>query len=675
MRQVAPNGPCSSCNMRGYVSFHTFVALSATSHRIDLENLSLQSIPFELSQAADAHRLSLENNLIVELPNDWLPLVNLVELRLGSNKIESLPIGLSVLSTLLGLHVENNRLTKIPVALASLNRLRRLDAHSNPIEAIDIVFGQFWGQMELSLDIETLINPSASQLSKTGRSRGDILEVLDAWGRSRITRALCLTHRNLQEFPAISEWTTSEYVQLTSMDLSHNMIQVIPSWLECMSNLKNLKLIGNPIRSISRQFATGLPHLVKLDVDWLNVENNPGLPWIESGWESIKKWWIFLEESSSRLELASLDLADSNLHEVGLICGSRLQSLHIKNCRISAVSPYWSLLMNLSTLDMLKSELMDVQAEPFHNMHLLSSFSVSDCSISRISPGFFLSKWHLTCLNLSSNRLTMLPSSVGFATSLTNINLDKNQLCDLPDTWTSLKSLKICTIRKNVLSNDMEDLLMNESELCILDLSHNRLEKFPLNPEYHTRLQSLDVSHNMLTGLKHNNFSHLKKLQKFKANDNMLQEPMLELPIILQVNTELTCIDFSGNPMSSLPENCKKNAANMITLLKTLLSIRKTHEIRADYHWDSDTLSFLLERSDGCILQATLQNLRLSQHPNQILCHDLVILDLSHNCIDHISQELLRLSALKSISLAHNVIQICKLQDVSLSCIHVLQRF
>jgi hypothetical protein len=155
----------------------------------------------------------------------------------------------------------------------------------------------------------------------------------------------------------------------------------------------------------------------------------------------------------------------------------------------------------------------------------------------------------------------------------------------------------------------------------------------------------------------------------------MLQEPMLELPIILQVATELTCIDFSGNPMSSLPENCKKNAANMITLLKTLLSIRKTHEIRADYHWDSDTLSFLLERSDACILQATLQNLRLSQHPNQILCHNLVILDLSHNCIDHISQELLRLSALKSISLAHNVIQICKLQDVSLSCIHVLQRF
>ena len=37
--------------------------------------------------------------------------------------------------------------------------------------------------------------------------------------------------------------------------------------------------------------------------------------------------------------------------------------------------------------------------------------------------------------------------------------------------------------------------------------------------------------------------------------------------------------------------------------------------------------------------------------------------------------EVLRLSALKSISLAHNVIQICKLQDVSLSCIHVLQRF
>ena len=85
--QVAPNGPCSSCNLKGYVGFETFVMLNATSHRIELESMSLDSIPFDLSLAADAYRLSLDNNSIRELPFDWRPLVNLVELRLNNNKI------------------------------------------------------------------------------------------------------------------------------------------------------------------------------------------------------------------------------------------------------------------------------------------------------------------------------------------------------------------------------------------------------------------------------------------------------------------------------------------------------------------------------------------------------------------------------------------------------------
>ncbi len=648
------------------MSFRTFVALNAITHRIDLENMSLKCIPFDLSDASDAHRLSLENNLIFELPDNWMPLVHLVELRLGSNMIESLPNGMSVLSTLLGLHVENNRLTKVPVALANLNRLRRLDASGNAIDEIHMVFGQFWGQLELTMDMETLMNPPANQLVKTGRSRGDILEVLDTWRRSMVTKTLCLTHRAVQVFPEISEWTTSEYVQLTSIDLSHNLIQIIPGWLEFMSNLKSLKVTGNPIRSISRHLARAMPHLVEFDVDWMNVENNPGLPWIENGWESIKKWWLFLEDSSTQLRLVSLDLAKSSLHEVGLVCGSRLQSLQIKNCQISTVSPYWSLLINLSSLKLKKNPMTVVQAEPFQNMHLLSSCSVACCSVSEISAGFFDSKWHLTCLNLSYNKLTMLPVSVGNATALTYINLDKNQLTSLPETWTCLKSLKICYIRGNVLSNDLNDLLKNECDLCCLDLSNNRLQHFPLNPQNHTNLQSLDVSHNMITSLKHDNFSHLVKLQNFKANENMLHEPMLELPMVLEVAVELTCIDFTGNPMSSLPESCKKNAKNMITLLKTLHSIKQNREIKAGNLWENDTLEFLLDRSNSCIIQATLQNLGLTEHPKGIMLHDIVVLDMSHNCIDHISKDLFRLTALKSLILSHNMIQACNLDEVRL---------
>jgi Leucine-rich repeat (LRR) protein len=415
-----------------------------------------------------------------------------------------------------------------------------------------------------------------------------------------------------------------------------------------------------------------LPRLVELDVDWLNVENNPGLPWIENGWESIKKWWLFLEESSTRLRLSSFGLAESSLHEVGLVCGSRLQSLHIKNCQISSVSPYWSLLINLSSLKIEKNQLTEVQAEPFQNMSLLSSCSVSYCSVSHLSAGFFLSKWCLTRLNLSHNKLTVLPSSVGFATALTDINLDKNLLTSLPETWTSLKSLKTCAIRENLLSNEMEDLLKNAPDLCSLDLSHNRLQNFPLNPVYHTNLQSLDVSHNIINSIKHDNFTQLIKLQKFKANDNMLHEPMLELPLILEVAADLACMDFSGNPMSSLPEGCKKNAENMIMLLKTLLSIKQTREINAGSDWEKDALVFLLVRSNACITQATFHNLGLTQHPKDIFLHDVVVLDLSYNCIDHISKELFRLSALKSLSLSHNIIKACNLDEVSLNCLLAL---
>ena len=665
--QVASNGPCSSCNMRGHVSFHVFVALSAISHKIDLENMSLLLIPFDLSLAVDAYRISLESNLIIELPGDWAPLVNLVELRLGHNKIENLPAGLSVLSTLLGLHVQNNRLTNIHVALVNLNRLRRLEAHGNPIEAIDVTFGHFWGQLEISIDSETLLYPPAEQLIKTGGSRGDILEVLDAWRRSRVTKALSLTHRSIREFPLISAWTTSDYLLLTSIDFSHNFIEVVPSWLGCMSELKILKLAGNPIHRISRNLAHALPGLVQFDVDWVNVEHSPGLPWIENGWIAIKKWWLFLQESSSRLQLESLDLENSDLHEVGLVCGSKLQSLHVKSCRMSAISSYWSLLTNLSTVDIENNPLITVESDPFQNMHLLGSCSICKCSVSKIKEDFFLSKWYLTSLNLSCNSLSMLPSSIGLATALTSINLDKNQLVSLPETWTSLRSLVICTIRKNYISSDLEALLKCQSNLRSLDLSYNRLQLFPCNPQNHTNLECLNVSHNMIVSTKHSNFSLLMKLKQFKVNDNSLHQPILELPAILENAKDLRCIDFSGNPMTFLPETCKKNAANMLILLRTLLSIVRTREVSADQDWDSVTLSFLLTRSDACILRATLQNVGLVQHPKELMLHDIVELDLSRNRIETISKELSQLTTLKSLNLSHNAIAVCKHDDVSLS--------
>jgi Leucine-rich repeat (LRR) protein len=633
--------------MRGHVSFKTFVALSATSHRIDLENMSLHSIPFDLSLAVEVYRLSLENNLILELPNDWTPLVNLVELRLGCNNIQRLPAGLSVLSTLLGLYVQNNRLTQIPSALTSLVRLRRMDVHGNSIEAIGIEFGRFWGQLELSIDLENLIYPPADQLNKTGQSRCEILELLDAWWQSRITRALVLTHRNIRDFPAISEWTTSEYLHLTSIDFSHNCIQVIPSWIDCISDLKFLNLKENPICTISRKIAFVLPNLVQLDVDWANVEHNPGLPWIENGWCAIKKWWTELEESTSELQLTSLDLAGSNLHEVGLICGSRLQSLRINNCQVASVSPHWSLLTNLSTLEIEMNALSDLQSEPFQSMHLLNSCTIVNCSVDRISEGFFVSKWSLTILNLSCNKLSMLPDSIGLATALTNINLDKNRLDSLPDTWTSLHSIEACSIKKNILSGELDVLFMHLSKLKYLNLSQNRLDHFPLNPRHQTNLRSLNVSYNSITCLKHCNFQLWVELIKFKVNENLL--------------------DFTGNPMSLLPETCRKDAASMLTLLKMRLSIIRTHEIVAEHCWDRDTLDFLLSRSDSCIVTATFQNLGLFQHPMAIFLHvHVVVLDMSNNCIETISRNLSDLASLKSLNLSHNLIRECHVDDVGL---------
>jgi len=344
----------------------------------------------------------------------------------------------------------------------------------------------------------------------------------------------------------------------------------------------------------------------------------------------------------------------------------RLQSLHIESCHMSAISSHWSLLMNLSTADMETIALMSVQSEPFQNMHLLSSCTICKCCVSTIQDNFFLSKWYLTSLNLSCNALSTLPNSIGLATALTSINLDKNQLVSLPETWTSLRSLVLCTMKKNCISSDLEALLMYQSNLQSLNLSYNHLQHFPCDPQHHTNLECLDVSHNKIVSTRHSNFSHWKKLKKLKVNDNLLDQPMLELPIILEVAKDLRCIDFSGNPMTFLPENCKKNAANMLVLLETLLLVVRTREITAVHGWDSDTLSFLLSRSDACILRATLQNVGLIQHPQELMLHDIVVLDLSSNCIETISKQLSHLTALKSLNLSKNVISVCKEADVSL---------
>ncbi|CEG67425.1 hypothetical protein RMATCC62417_03858 [Rhizopus microsporus] len=236
----------------------------------------------------------------------------------------------------------------------------------------------------------------------------------------------------------------------------------------------------------------------------------------------------------------------------------------------------------------------------------LTSLSLAENRIGRIADGMMSRLPNLQWLNLSKNRLRVLPADIVKCSQLRGLDVTSNKLTQFPDAVCSLSLLKILLLDKNKIEN----ILSNHKlpvKLEVLSLGSNKLTKIPscLIHDPPLTLTHLDLSENALTMLPfafmsegyeslvsldlHScklaccpswlfvRLSKCYRLRRLNLSLNQLKTMPNEVCLL----TQLQWLNVNGNRLTAIPESLSKLtnlvklgiAQNNIELLPPLLFV------------------------------------------------------------------------------------------------------
>lgn len=324
---------------------------------VDLSANRLRTLPSDVFADTAVEALNLARNQLVSMPSGCLSSISatLANLDLSYNEIEHLDaVVLSTVPHLVSLNLAHNRLTLLPDNLFShLNSLLTLDLSFNSIRAN---FKELFHELQ-----------HVKKLNLAGIGLGK-------WPSMPLPRVLFLNlssngleFRNLDQVPNVVLRLDS----LRSLDLSHNRLAIVPSFLwSAAPLLKQVDLSSNAIRTIHRDSFTGLTRLQTLIMRPL-----PLLETIES--DSFQHL-LFLNklvmQTWAGLHLAHLLSGLRGLKTLSVdVRGSVLSSVHFDSIGNADTAP------KLREVEITGSQLRIVHGDIFSNINI---HSAPECTVS-----------------------------------------------------------------------------------------------------------------------------------------------------------------------------------------------------------------------------------------------------------------------------------------------------
>ena len=147
--------------------------------------------------------LDVHHNCLSEIPSSLGNCEALEELNLGFNRLSAIPEAMGLLLSLRVLKAHLNKLTYLPRKIGKLGNLVELDVHYNALESLPESIGQLTSLQKL--------NVSAN-------------------------------HFALKTLPE----SLGQLTGLVELDISENHIKVLPKGMAALTNLKVLRMDGNP---------------------------------------------------------------------------------------------------------------------------------------------------------------------------------------------------------------------------------------------------------------------------------------------------------------------------------------------------------------------------------------------------------------------------------------------
>lgn len=384
--------------------------------------------------------------------------------------------------------------------------------------------------------------------------------------------------------------------ELKVLDLRNNRIHAIEDPFENNKKLELLRLENNPIKTVKCEAFELLERSVLIELSWNSVTS------IHTNCEktklkiSVENDDVIIRSLKSQKEMRTRTNNFGQLVEVYFganqlinaseildILGSSLKVLRIRDNSIGKLNTTtFHQFTELQTLHLDRTNLSDINGQPFKNMQKLLELRLSGNNLKKLNVDSFKGLKAIEYLSLDRSNLSQIVDNpFKDLKNVSSLDISGNHL-----TWSNLISLnatlmnlKRFSVAENNLVNIQEIMEYLGSNLASLDVSHNfigklnaatfernkklwflnlaqtNLTEFDGNPfENLTQLSALDISNNNLKKFNATIFSStLEKLWwSFNVSGNKIENVK---EITRHLNSSLYTLDMSGNYVGKIEED------------------------------------------------------------------------------------------------------------------------
>nr|XP_020477045.1 leucine-rich repeat-containing protein 57 isoform X1 [Monopterus albus]XP_020477046.1 leucine-rich repeat-containing protein 57 isoform X1 [Monopterus albus]XP_020477047.1 leucine-rich repeat-containing protein 57 isoform X1 [Monopterus albus] len=162
---------------------------------------------------------------------------------------------------------------------------------------------------------------------------------------------------------------------------------------------------------------------------------------------------------------------------------------------------------------------------------------------------------NLRTVDLSGNKIEVLPAAIGNFLQLKSLTLNSNRLTNLPSEIGKLKKLETLSLNGNRIQH-LPLTLGQLKALRTLSLAGNQISEFPLGLGSLKQLDLLDLSRNQIQSIP----TEVSELQAIEINLNQNQISVLAVevsrcPRLKVLRLEENCLELSSIPQSILSES------------------------------------------------------------------------------------------------------------------------
>ena len=325
-----------------------------------------------------------------------------------------------------------------------------------------------------------------------------------------------------------------------------------PDWLDQLTGLRNLSLIGLNARSFHKGHFCRLQYLNNLVLKNNLVQSSAdlGIEWDESDIQCLPN-------------LTHLDISGNPMSLLNVSFSKDIPNLKVltaKNCSISQIIGLDSAaIMGLQELNLSNNSLslfsVDNPEKCINSS--LSSLDLHDNHLTDILPGLFMCTSNLKYLNMAGNRLnetTLLDAGIQHLTGLEYLNLDGNNISSHLLTMfnnVNMTGLHVFSCNSCGMKTVPFQYLNRLKMLHTLDLSNNEITKFTIMTL--GNLKYVQLVNNNITYIASGSYMFLPKLEVLDLSKNGIQH--VHRQAFIFVGLQHLLLDFNNitDPWEFIP--------------------------------------------------------------------------------------------------------------------------